>query len=83
MCSPSGNPAPLPAQEPKRIPDLTLGWGLLHPMVSGCLGLAYLLAVLAGAAVSFSNSSFSEKITTLSADKWKDWGWEKGAGVGP
>lgn len=29
----------------------------------------YLLAALAGVAVSFSNSSFSENITTLSADK--------------
>lgn len=52
-------------------------------MASGYLGLTYLLAVLGGAAVSFSNSSFSEKITTLSAGKRKDWRWEKGAGVGP
>lgn len=36
-----------------------------------CLFFAYLLAALAGVAVSFSNSSFSENITTLSADQQK------------
>lgn len=38
-------------------------------MRRGCFGLTYLLAVFTGAVVSFSNSSFSEKITTLSAGK--------------
>lgn len=67
-------PTPLSAQNPKRTPDLTWGWGLFYPLMSGCFGLTYLLAVFAGAVVSFSNSSFSEKITTLSAGKWEDWG---------
>lgn len=69
VCSPPDRPTPLSAQEPKRTPDLTWGWGVLYRMRSGCCGLTYLLAVFAGAVVSFSNSSFSEKITTLSAGK--------------
>lgn len=54
-------PAALPSQNPKD--------SSLQPGTRGCFGLTYLLAVFAGAAVSFSNSSFSEKITTLSVGK--------------
>lgn len=38
-------------------------------MEASLVFFTYLLAALAGVAVSFSNSSFSENITTLSADK--------------
>lgn len=42
---------------------------LPHFKLEVCLFFTHLLTALAGVAVSFSNSSFSENITTLSADQ--------------
>lgn len=60
-------PTPFPAQDPRG--HLTAAWDWGCSTERGCLSSTYFLTAFAGAAVSFSNSSFSEKITTLSVGK--------------